>query len=308
MWSKPDLLDRLAVLLVGTAALIAFANGLTMLVAPLAWYDWVGTVRATGPANGHFIRDIGLSYLVCAALLTYGAMNLPMRWGSALAGAAWLILHGGLHVWEVGTGLCAPGIFWSEAPGTLGPPLIALSGLGLQLGRQRVSSGPMPRAMFLPLADRMTHGLCPHLADIAAAPGQLAEKYQHFMPLSLHRHAASAVQINMARIAAVMAEDCGPCCLIAAHSALRDGIPREAINAALAGQPPAGEAAEAFAFAQAIALSLPEVDELGAAIEARHGRAVRTELTFTAALARTHPAFKRGLGYAQSCAARPPEV
>lgn len=308
MWSKPDLLDRLAALLVGLAALVALGNGLFMLGAPLAWYDWVGTVKATGPANAHFIRDIGLAYLVCAALLGYAAVNLPMRWGSALAGAAWLALHGGLHVWEVSAGLCAPGIFWSEAPGTLGPPLIALGGLGLLMVRQRIAPGPVPKSLFLPLADRMTHGLSPHLADFAAAPGFLVEKFQHFMPLSSHRHAASAEQTGMARIGAVLAEDCGPCCLIAAHAALRDGLERDAVNAALAGNPPEGAGREAFAFARAIALGLPEVEELGDAIEARHGRAVRTELTVTAALARTHPAFKRGLGFARSCSASPPRV
>lgn len=302
MWGKPDALDRFAQGLVGLAALVALGNGLFMLVNPFGWYDWVGTVKATGAANGHFIRDIGLAYLISAALLGYAAGNLPMRWGSALAGAGWLLLHGLLHVWEVAQGLCSPGIFWREAPGTLGPPLIALTGVLVQGLRQRVSSGPLPVRLFLPLADRMTGHLAPNLADFAAAPGHLAEKFAQFMPFTLHRHAASAEQAAMARLGAVMAEDCGPCLEIAARAALRDGVSQDLVQAALERRLPEGPEKLAFDFAQAIALQLLSVDELGEAIEEQYGRAVRTELTVAAATVTVHPAFKRGLGYARSCA------
>lgn len=305
MWSKPDIVDRLAAMLVGLAAMAALGNGLYMLVAPLGWYDWIGTVKATGPANNHFIRDIGLAYLTCAALLGYGAANLPLRWGAALAGAAWLTLHGGLHVWEVAQGLCSPSIFFTEAPGTLGPPLLALSGIAIQAARQRIAPWPLPVRLFLNLAEYRTGGLSPNLADFAAAPGHLAEKFAHFMPFTLHRHAASAEQTCMARLGAVMAEDCGPCVEIAARAALAEGLDREQIKAALRGDEVPGPGGEALAFGRAIAASDPAVDALGEAIEARFGRAVRTELAVAAATARTHPAFKRGLGYAQSCAARP---
>jgi AhpD family alkylhydroperoxidase len=305
MWSKPDGLDRLAQALVALAALIALGNGLFMLSDPLGWYDWVGTVKATGPANGHFIRDIAFAYLLSAALLGYAAVNLPMRWGSALAGSAWLTLHGGLHIWEVMNGLCAPGIFWSEAPGTLGPPLIALTGLGLQLGRQRVSPGPVPAKAFLSAVDRMTFGLSPHLPDIAKAPGRLAEKFAHFMPFGLHQHQASTEQVFLARLGATQIEDCGPCVEIVARGALASGVPRETLNAALAGRLADGPGAQALAFGRALAMNSADLDELGDAIEARWGRAVRTELTVSAAAARVHPALKRGLGFARSCAAQP---
>jgi len=302
MWGKPDALDRLAQVLVALVALVALGNGLFMLIQPFDWYEWVGTVRATGPANGHFIRDIGLAYLASGGLLAYGAQNLPMRWGAALTGAGWLALHGSLHVWEVAKGLCSSGIFWSEAPGTLGPPLIALGAIALQLARQRVSSGPLPVRIFLPLADRATGHLSPNLADFARAPGHLAEKFAQFMPFTLHRHAASAEQVEMARLGAVLAEDCGPCVEIAAREALRQGVARETVKAALEQRLETGPARQAFDFAQAIALQLPVVDELGEAIETQYGRAVRTELTVAAATVRVHPAFKRGLGYARSCA------
>jgi hypothetical protein len=302
MWGKPDLGDRIAQLLVGMAALIALANGLFMLIDPLGWYEAVGTVKATGPANSHFLRDIGIAYLCSGGLLTYAALNLPMRWGSALAGGAWLAFHGALHVWEVSKGICGPGIFWQEAPGTLGPPLLVLAGIGLQLFRKRISPAPLPKAIFIPFADKMTGGLSPYFGDLAAAPGFLTEKYQHFLPLALHRHSTALDQVTMVRLGALRVEDCGPCSLIVAYGALSEGLPRDLINAALAGHPPEGPLGQAYAFGQAIAAGSADADALGDAIEAEQGRAVRTELSFAAASVRIYPAVKCGLGYAQSCA------
>lgn len=305
MWGKSDALDRLAQALVGVAALVALGNGLFMLADPIGWYQWVDTVKGTGPANAHFIRDIGLAYLICALLMGYGAVNLPMRWGAALAGAGWLTLHGALHVWEVMQGLCAPGIFWTEAPGTLGPPLLALIGIAVQAGRMRVIAWPATAGLFLGTYRRLTWNLSPHLDDFAVAPGGLVEKLAHFMPLNTHGHAASPTMLAMARMGAVMAEDCGPCVEITARAALSQGMPRDLINAALAGTLADGPERQAYEFGRAISASDPAVDAMGDGIEATHGRAVRTELTVAAATARTHPAFKRGLGYARSCAAHP---
>ena len=301
MIGRIDFGDRLAQALVAFAALTALANGAFMLVAPLAWYDWVGTVRATGPANTHFLRDIGIAYTVSAALLGYGAVNLAMRWGAALAGAAWLLLHGLLHVWEVSQGICSMTIFWQEAPATLGLPLLALAGVAVQLGRMRFAPAPLPKAMFVAAFDRMAEGHAAFVHDLADAQGFAVEKFQHFMPVTMHRHHASAELMHMARIGATLVEDCGPCAIDAAKGALMDGVSRDLVNAALAGAPANARAVQAFAFGEAIAANAPDVTALGDAIEAAHGRKVRTELALAAAVVRTYPALKRGLGYAQAC-------
>lgn len=300
---KPDRIDRLAQALVLIAALIALGNGLKMLVDPFGWYDLVGTVKATGPANAHFIRDIGLAFLLSAVLLGYGGSNLALRWGAALAGAGWLLAHGLLHVWEVLAGICAASIFWQEAPGTLGPPLLALAGIGLMLVRQRIAPFPLPGRLFVGTMDRIAPGETEYVHRVAALPGGALEKLQHFMPVSSHRHAAPADLFAMARIGATRAEDCGPCTLIAARWALVDGVPRETVQAALDGALPAGDLAGAYAFGRAVALGQPEAAELGEALAVRHGAAVRDELALTVAAIRFYPALKRGLGIAQSCAA-----
>jgi hypothetical protein len=47
------------------------ANGVFMLVAPGDWYFAVPGVTTTGPFNQHFLRDIGLIFvLIAIAMLT----------------------------------------------------------------------------------------------------------------------------------------------------------------------------------------------------------------------------------------------
>ena len=302
---KADRLDRLAQALVALAGLFALANGLIMLINPLGWYDLVGTVKATGPANAHFIRDIGLAYLLSAALLAYAAGRLALRWGAGLAGAGWLLAHGLLHLWEVLAGICAADIFWQEAPGTLGPPLLALSGIGIMFARQRIAPFPLPGRLFVQAMDRIAPGETEYLHRIAALPSGALEKLQHFMPASSHRHTAPAELFAMARIGATRAEDCGPCTLIAARWALGDGVPRDLVQAALDEALPAGDLADALAFGRAVALGQPEALQLSEALAARHGTSVRDELALTIAMVRVYPALKRGLGIARSCSTTP---
>ncbi len=134
---KATLLDRVAQALIALTALICLGNGLMMLIAPLKWYWSVPGVPTTGPANGHFIRDIGLAYLTCAGLLAYAAISPSGRWLAAAAGATWLTAHGLLHVWEVASGICSVSRFRGDAPAVLGPPLMVLAGLGILLAHAR---------------------------------------------------------------------------------------------------------------------------------------------------------------------------
>lgn len=298
-----DSLDRLAQLLVALAALFAFGNGAFMLFAPLDWYYFLPTVRATGPANTHFIADIGIAYLACGVILAWAAPSLKMRWLAALAGALWLGAHGLLHVYELVVGICSPDRFLQDAPGVLGPPAAVILAVGLLAARQRIAPAGLPKPLFIKAAlatveetDRR------YLEEVAAAPGRAFEKFVHFMPASAHRHAAPVPLFHAARFGATLAEDCGPCAMTAARWAQIDKLPSEKINAALAGGDGLlPDEKRAFAFGAAIARRSQDAVELGEAIEAHHGRAVRLELAMTAALVRAYPAMKRGLGLTRAC-------
>lgn len=298
---KPDILDRAVQTLAVVAALVALANGGFMLCDPFGWYQTVPNVRFTGPPNQHFIRDIGLAYLLSATVLLYAAKYPPGRWLAMLTGNIWLTAHGFFHIWEVASGICSPDRFWQDAPGVVGPPILVWIGLGILFARQRIVPAGLPKAVLLKAIERMSPDEMAYFREIARAPGHAFEKFAHFMPVTMHRHAAPADLFHMAKIGATLAEDCGPCAMTAAASALRDGVERGLINAALSGNCPDGELRTSFDFGQAIARQQLEAFELGDAIEARFGRAVRLELALTAATVRAYPAMKRGLGLTRSC-------
>ena len=49
------------------------ANGIFMLVSPEGWYLAVPGVTSTGPFNQHFLRDIGLIFLLLGGAFLFGA-------------------------------------------------------------------------------------------------------------------------------------------------------------------------------------------------------------------------------------------
>ena len=277
---------------------------------PLDWYTMLPTVVATGPPNKHFIRDIGIAYMACGFILLYASVNIHMRWLAAFAGALWLSLHGILHIYEVSVGICSPDAFIADAPGVLGPPLLVFLALGILFARQRIAPAGIPKAMFLKLAnakaddsDKQYHN------EIAAAPGHAFEKFAHFMPASMHRHEAPAILFHAARIGANMVEDCGSCVITCANLALVDHVPKETVNAWFKGPGnlPDDEAL-AYEFGRAIATQSADAFELGDRIEAQYGRNVRFELAMSAAIIRSYPAMKRGLGLTKACSLTPLEV
>ncbi len=302
MYGKPDALDRLVQALLALVAIFVLLNGLFMLYDPFGWYNFVGTVKATGPANAHFIRDIGIAYLASGAMIGFAAANPALRWGSALVGNLWLAAHGVLHIYEVLAGICGPDIFWRDAPGVLGPPLLVFIAVVIQLARQRVSPVPLPKRSFVSLMRKMVGEGEPYIDDLSDAGGFAVEKFQHGMVLSGHYCHAPKEAVHMARLGSTRAEDCGPCVEIVRNFALADRMDADRLQNALLGKPDNAEDALAYEFGAAIANGdIMHASELGDEIEAKYGRPVRTELTLAAASGRLFPAVKRGLGYASAC-------
>lgn len=92
-------------ILLGVAAV---GNGLYMLVGPASWYVFIPGVTTTGPFNQHFLRDIGLIFVLLGAAFVAGAArprDRTLLWGGA---TIWLCGHALFHVWEVLVGICGP--------------------------------------------------------------------------------------------------------------------------------------------------------------------------------------------------------
>ncbi len=101
------------------------ANGSFMLVSPVDWYFAVPGVTTTGPFNQHFLRDIGLIFVLLGTAFLVGVAQPAMRtvlWGAA---AVWLAGHALFHVWEVAVGICGPSALARDFPSVSLPAIAA---------------------------------------------------------------------------------------------------------------------------------------------------------------------------------------
>lgn len=85
------------------------ANGMFMLISPANWHFAVPGVTITGPFNQHFVRDIGLIFMLVAIAMLTGFARPMARIPLWSAGALWLSAHALLHLCEVASGICGTG-------------------------------------------------------------------------------------------------------------------------------------------------------------------------------------------------------
>jgi hypothetical protein len=100
------------------------ANGAFMLIAPDGWYVAAPGVTTTGPYNQHFIRDIGLIFLLLSGALLLGVAQTAVRSLLWIATAVWLSGHALFHVWEVAVGICEPAALLRDFPAVTLPALL----------------------------------------------------------------------------------------------------------------------------------------------------------------------------------------
>lgn len=100
------------------------ANGVFMLVAPESWYFTVPGVTSTGPFNQHFLRDIGLIFLLLGGAFLVGAARPRLRVLLWAAPTIWLSGHALFHFWEVAVGICSPAVLPRDFPAVTLPAII----------------------------------------------------------------------------------------------------------------------------------------------------------------------------------------
>jgi len=123
------------------------ANGAYMLADPTDWYFAVPGVTTTGPFNQHFVRDIGLIFVLIGAAYLWGAYRPAVRatlWG---ASALWLAGHALFHVWEVAVGICGTSALARDFPAVTLPAIIAAT-----LAVRAARAGPGDAAHDTPAA------------------------------------------------------------------------------------------------------------------------------------------------------------
>lgn len=114
----------------GLCAVLAFgagANGLFMLIAPADWYFAVPGVTTTGPFNQHFLRDIGLIFLLMAMAMLAGLARPVARVELWSAAALWLTGHALFHFWEVAVGICGASALARDFPAVTLPAILSIA-------------------------------------------------------------------------------------------------------------------------------------------------------------------------------------
>jgi hypothetical protein len=122
------MLKPICIVLAVAMGVAAIANGLYMLAAPEAWYGAVPGVTTTGPFNQHFVRDIGLIYLLAGAAYLAGALRPTYRLLLWTVPTLWLTGHALFHLWEVAVGISHHSAMTRDFPAVTLPAVI---GLGL---------------------------------------------------------------------------------------------------------------------------------------------------------------------------------
>ena len=112
-------------ILAAALAAMLTANALAMLFASFWWYNAVPGVTATGAYNPHFVRDIGAAYLVTAGGLAWFAWRPAQGWPALAAGALFLVLHAGIHVFDASCSASPLADVIRDLPGVYLPALLA---------------------------------------------------------------------------------------------------------------------------------------------------------------------------------------
>lgn len=112
-----------AAIVLGIAAI---ANGTFMLLDPERWYLDVPGVTTTGPFNQHFVRDIGLIFLLLGGSFLFGTAWPQLRVAFWAAPSIWLAGHALFHFWEVAAGICGPSALVRDFPAVTLPAIIGL--------------------------------------------------------------------------------------------------------------------------------------------------------------------------------------
>jgi uncharacterized protein YjeT (DUF2065 family) len=105
----------------------AIANGLFMLASPEGWYGAVPGVTTTGPFNQHFVRDIGLIYVLAGAAYAVGAARQPYRLVLWAVPTLWLTAHAVFHLWEVAAGISGHSAMARDFPAVTLPAIIGIA-------------------------------------------------------------------------------------------------------------------------------------------------------------------------------------
>ena len=108
-------------------ALVGLVNGGWMLLFPLSWYEkFPASIPHTGPFNPHFVRDLGVAFLVVALAFWWSARHLDRAYPVHLALTVFFTGHALIHVADIVLGHLPQSHLLIDLPGVFLPALLMI--------------------------------------------------------------------------------------------------------------------------------------------------------------------------------------
>lgn len=283
----------------GAIALFAGVNGVIMLVFGAEWYRSVPGVSETGPYNGHFVADVGAAFLAAGAGMALRAWRRAL-WPAGLAGAAFIGLHGLIHLAAVICGADPHAAF--DAVVVIFPAALAMWAALPGLKEERSMLNFVTDQALKAFGARYDYDVSYMRHMLRAAPRAFS-KFAKVTNIAAHREAAPVDAWYAAKIVGTLAEDCGPCAQLVVKMAEEAGVASGQIEAVLTRNVSAmsDDVALAFRFADAVARRTGEDEALREEIRRRWGEAGLIDLALAMQAGRLFPMVKGALGYAKTC-------
>lgn len=107
------------------AGIFMVVNGIWMVADAVHWfYNIPAGVTDSGQPNGHFIRDVGLVYMIFGVALTWCSFQLAERRAVFVCVAAFMIGHALDHLVEILMGVLPPSHWLLDLSPVLAPGLL----------------------------------------------------------------------------------------------------------------------------------------------------------------------------------------
>lgn len=280
-------------------------NGVWMLLSPESWYPVIPGVTHTGPLNVHFVRDIGCAYFLCgSALLGLAIAPVSMRPAAWLA-VAFLALHAGVHVADAIAGRSDLPHLLRDIPLVFVVPLLAL-----WLTWTMPPSAMLMKSAYRWLADRRMRAFerqyeydMGYVREILRVSPAAFAHYLNIAAMARHNEDVPPSAWFAAKLAAVIAEDCGPCTQLVADMAIEAGIPAATVAAIVGGDEAAMDRTTALGwrFARAALAHEAGAAALRDDIRAQWGERALVSLALAIVATRSFPTFKYALGHGLAC-------
>jgi len=120
-------------------SLLNLVNGAWMLLFPQSWYtDLPAAVPHTGPFNAHFVRDIGVAFIVSSVAFAWSARNIDRSYPIHIGLTLLFTGHALIHVVDILTGHLPTEHWLIDLPGVFLPAVIMIA-LAIPSVRMRVT-------------------------------------------------------------------------------------------------------------------------------------------------------------------------